>query len=407
MSHNSSNCGKCGICLSVCPTFTALKEEQNSPRARVQLIKAYKENRLESSALLKELMAKCLMCGSCTAACPAGIDHFEQFMETRANLIEKEGDLLEIRGIVFLLAKEYRLALAAGMAKAGQAVLPEFLQKKIKVANIAVDRFPTLNTKPFRSTLPEIVEPEGNVKGSVVYFTGCATNYIFSENGSATVKLLTALGYRVIIPKQQKCCSIPMLFHGGIEKAKENILTNVECMAAHSADAVIVDCPTCGSALKHVFPKLVRKYGEDTGKAKEIAGKITDIMQFINRHSEKLQKLIGAGNKAKNDIITYHTPCHLRNSFISAEPMLRKLESLNFKPAVDANSCCGGGGTFFYEYPEVATKMAQTKAENARKTGANIWLTDCPMCQMNLEGRLQPEDNLKMMHPVLYLASLM
>ncbi len=407
MSQQSSNCGKCGICLSVCPVFAALKEEENSPRARVQLIKAFREGKLTSSALLKELMAKCLMCGSCTAACPSGIDHFEQFMETRADLIEKEGDLLEIRGLVFLLAKEYRLGLAAGMAKAGQAVLPEFLQKKIKVANISVDRFPNLNTKPFRSTVPEIIEPEGKVQGTVVYFTGCATNYIFAENGQATVKLLSALGYRVVIPKNQKCCSIPMLFHGGIQQAKDNLMTNVECLSGHNAEAVIVDCPTCGSALKKEFPQVIRKYGEDATKADKIAAKVTDIMQFINNRRDKLEELIQQGGKAKNDIITYHTPCHLRNSFISAEPMLRKLEAINFKPASDANSCCGGGGTFFYEYPAIATKMAETKAENAKRTGANIWLTDCPMCQMNLEGRLKPEDGIKMMHPVLYLSSLL
>lgn len=407
MSQQSSNCGKCGICLSVCPTFAALKEEENSPRARVQLVKAFREGKLQSSALLKELMAKCLMCGSCTAACPSGIDHFEQFMETRADLIKNEGDLLEIRGIVFLLAKEYRLSLAAGMAKAGQAVLPDFLSKKIKVANISVDRFPTLNTKPFRSMLPEIIEPEGEVQGTVVYFTGCATNYIFAENGQATVTLLTALGYRVVIPKEQKCCSIPMLFHGGIEQAKENLLTNVECLSGHHAEAVIVDCPTCGSALKKEFPQVIGKYGEDTAKAQSIAAKTMDIMQFINGRMEKLEELIRKTGKAIHDTVTYHTPCHLRNSFVSAEPMLRSMEAINFKAASDPNSCCGGGGTFFYEYPEIATKMARTKAENAKKTGANIWLTDCPMCQMNLEGRLSPEDGMKMMHPVLYLSSLL
>ncbi|MBU0972093.1 MAG: (Fe-S)-binding protein, partial [Proteobacteria bacterium] len=58
------NCGKCGLCLGACPVYKVLKEEQASPRARLQLIKAFENSTLEASPLLKELISKCLMCGS-------------------------------------------------------------------------------------------------------------------------------------------------------------------------------------------------------------------------------------------------------------------------------------------------------------------------------------------------------
>ncbi len=59
------NCGKCGLCLSVCPVYKVLKQEQASPRARLQLIKAYEKKDLSASPLLKDLVSQCLMCGAC------------------------------------------------------------------------------------------------------------------------------------------------------------------------------------------------------------------------------------------------------------------------------------------------------------------------------------------------------
>ena len=81
------NCGKCGLCLYVCPVYKILKKEQDSPRGKLQLIKAYDNKNLASSPLLKEIVSKCLMCGSCAANCPSGIDHYSKFMEMRRKMV--------------------------------------------------------------------------------------------------------------------------------------------------------------------------------------------------------------------------------------------------------------------------------------------------------------------------------
>ena len=44
--------------------------------------------------------------------------------------------------------------------------------------------------------------------------------------------------------------------------------------------------------------------------------------------------------------------------------------------------------------------MVKGKIENAKKTGAEIWLTDCPVCRINLAGNLKGDDNLIVKHPV-------
>jgi len=400
----AGNCGKCGVCLAVCPVYAVLKEEQNSPRARIQLIQAFKNNKLPSSPLLKELISKCLMCGSCAANCPSGVDHYSQFMEMRFKLIEEHGDRLEIRGLVYLLAKEQRLRFAMGAARMGQAVVPAIFQKKYRLGNIPVKNYPRLNKKTFRSEVGEEILPMGEERGTVLYFTGCGTNYIFGETGHAALTILSRLGYRVIIPKKQTCCSIPMLFHGGTEQARDNIITNIECLRCESAIAILVDCPTCGSALRDEFPAMMRKYGLDDTDAELIAAKTRDMTAFIAEH---LGQLTFRQEETEPVRVGYHLPCHLKNVAGTSEAILRQIPAVDYVQLDNSGDCCGGGGTFFYEYPELSGQIAAAKITSIKGAGVKIWITDCPVCRINLAGQLAEEDDIEMMHPLTLLAGLL
>ncbi|WP_163336684.1 (Fe-S)-binding protein [Desulfopila sp. IMCC35008] len=401
----TTKCGKCGFCLSVCPVYSVLSEEQSSPRARVQLIKNYEEGRLKTSPLLKEIISKCLMCGSCSASCPSEVDHYSQFIRMRSAMVEDHGDRVEIKSLVYLLAREQRLALAASVARLGQGFVPDRFVRKYKLANIPINRFPALNRKPFRTSVAEEHSVPGRSRGTVLYFTGCATNYIYDETGYSTVCLLKKMGYQVIIPAKQTCCSIPMLFHGAEERAKSNILQNIECFNAEEAEAIIVDCPTCGSALKNEYPAMVRRYGLNPYRAEAISGKVIDIMSFVYDRRDQLE--IDPALSEKQGGLTYHTPCHLKNCFDPADRLLRELDGIEYLPAADSQECCGGGGTFFYEYPDVSRVLAERKVDNAKKTGAALWLTDCPVCRINLSGQLADEDSIVMSHPVQFLEKIL
>ncbi len=449
------NCGKCGLCLSVCPVYQVLKQEQASPRARLQLIKAFEKKDLSASPLLKDLVSQCLMCGACKVACPSGINHYAKFMEMREQLAKAQPDPPAIRSLVYLLAKEYRLRMGAGLARIGRRLTPAALEKKYKIGNIPVSRFPEMNRRPLRSTLPRVSPAKdtaggysrGNPRGRVVYFTGCATNYMFAETGQATVNILTRLGYEVVIPDGQTCCGIPMMFHGARDQAVENMAVNLTAIqeamrenggdttenargtaaencdamdkacdeAAKNCDAVIVDCTTCGAALKDEYPALMNTNADSrhatlTQKIapdmpETIAGKTRDILSFLHDHIDDLAAAMKQ-DTSKHKVI-YHAPCHSRNSFNSMAKVLDLLKALpcfDYIPVPDAAACCGGGGTFFYEYPDISQKMMAKKLANARAAGADYWLTDCPVCRINLHGSLSGQDSLKVVHPVTLIS---
>jgi glycolate dehydrogenase iron-sulfur subunit len=415
------NCGKCGLCLGACPVYKVLKEEQASPRARLQLIKAHENNTLESSALLKELISKCLMCGSCAVACPSGINHYEKFMEMREKMVKEVGETPAIKSLIFLLARESRIRMGAGIARMGQKLTPGFLANKYCLGNIPLKQFPPLNPVPFRKTAARVIPARGTKKGSLVYFTGCATNYMYEDTGISTIGVLTHLGYEVIIPKDQTCCGIPLMFHGARDQAVENMITNIAALGAYECDKILVDCTTCGAALKDEYPALIKKiiskgnlpklsshpphpfWEALAADAQKIAGKTMDILTFI---ALRKQDLVFDQTAPNLGPVAYHAPCHSRNSFNTlplVQTILKELPFIQYTPTPDEAECCGGGGTFFYEHPKTAKKIMDKKKSHVKGVQAKYWLTDCPVCRINLAGNLDRTnalEDIQVLHPI-------
>ncbi len=399
------NCGKCGLCLNACPVYKILKEEQVTPRAKLQLIKAYENKTLASSDLLKEIVSKCLMCGSCSAACPSGINHYSKFMDMRKKMVAELGETPAIKSMIYLLGREHRLKFGVKLARTGQKIIPKSFSEKYKLGNIPLKKLPELNKKPFRSivetiSLPDKNQTNKNQTGSIVYFTGCATNYLYEDTGKAVVDILNHMGFKVIIPKGQTCCSIPLLFHGAQDMAAQNIKTNVKELKDHDADAIIVDCSTCGEALRNEYPEFFQGSAQLLSDAEKIGSKVVDALTFIETNFDLLEF---DESVADQKSATYHAPCHTKNnagSHLIVERLIEKLPFISYKRAVDFDECCGGGGTFFYEYPEISKNMMEKKIQSVKQLGTDYWLTDCPVCRMNLSGNLDNEENLEVLHPI-------
>jgi glycolate oxidase iron-sulfur subunit len=271
---------------------------------------------------------------------------------------------------------------------------------------------------------------------------------MFADTGMATVHILTQLGYEVVIPESQTCCGIPMMFHGARDRAVVNMTTNLTAIqkamgeneglrpknardaaaenadamdkvylaAAENWDAVIVDCTTCGAALKDEYPALMNIPAGSShaaaltrkilpGMPELIARKTRDILSFLHDHIDDLAAAM-TSDIPKHKVI-YHAPCHSKNSFNSlakVQALLTALPCFDYIPVPDETTCCGGGGTFFYEYPDISKKMMAKKLAGARTSGADFWLTDCPVCRINLHGNLSEKDNRIVIHPVTLIS---
>ncbi|MBU2621770.1 MAG: (Fe-S)-binding protein, partial [Proteobacteria bacterium] len=121
----------------------------------------------------------------------------------------------------------------------------------------------------------------------------------------------------------------------------------------------------------------------------------------VEHISQTIVKSIKAGKiKLKsvedaNKVYTYHDPCYLGRhndiyddprSAIDAIPGINRVEMEKF---MDRSFCCGGGGLMLFYEPEEEQRMGVLRVEMANKVGANVIVTACPFCLVNIEDAIK------------------
>src|SRR6266436_9900110 len=82
-------CVHCGFCLPTCPTYVLWKEEMDSPRGRIYLMKMAAEGAATINETWVGHFDTCLGCMACTTACPSGVDYSKLIEATRAQIERK------------------------------------------------------------------------------------------------------------------------------------------------------------------------------------------------------------------------------------------------------------------------------------------------------------------------------
>ena len=89
--------------------------------------------------------------------------------------------------------------------------------------------------------------------------------------------------------------------------------------------------------------------------------------------------------------ITYHASCHLlRELNVSRQPraLLQAVQDAEFVELPGSQECCGFGGVFSAEYPEVSGAMLERKLENIKAAGAALVVSCDAGCLTNINGGL-------------------
>src|SRR4249919_700140 len=79
-------CVHCGFCTATCPTYVLLGDERDSPRGRIELIKAMLEDGGAPSAETVTHIDRCLSCLACKTACPSSVDYAQLIEHGRAHV---------------------------------------------------------------------------------------------------------------------------------------------------------------------------------------------------------------------------------------------------------------------------------------------------------------------------------
>ncbi|HEY9074186.1 MAG TPA: (Fe-S)-binding protein, partial [Desulfobaccales bacterium] len=219
----------------------------------------------------------------------------------------------------------------------------------------------------------------------VALFGGCLVDFVYPEQGVALLKALKDQGVQVEYPMGQTCCGLPAKMMAEKEVAREVALQNVAALDPADYDYILTLCASCGSHIKEAYPKLLAGTPAAV-KADQLVGKLLDFSSFMTRVLKVKAERFQGGKKK----VAYHSPCHLcRGMGVVQEPRdLLAIAGLEYLPARDEDTCCGMGGTFSMDFPELSAEVLKKKLDAVEETGADLLVTDCPGCVLQLRGGL-------------------
>ncbi len=263
-------------------------------------------------------------------------------------------------------------------------------------------QIPQIAPKFLREMVPVVNKPPAGVdtRMRVGYFTGCMTDFVFPDVGKKIINFLTKNGVEVVVPRGQGCCGAPVFLGAGdFETGRKLADTNVKAFA--DFDYVVADCATCGSAMQDYT-----KFLADTPERKEayarFADKIKDITEFLVDVLKLPASAYQASAEAKGLKVTWHDPCHLsRRLGVKEQPrqILKSIPDIEYVEMPNADRCCGMAGTFSIYFYDLSKKIADKKVQGIETTGADIVVTDCPGCEIQLiDNTIRHGMPVKVMH---------
>lgn len=406
---NLMACVKCALCLSVCPTYATDAMEVQSPRGRVQLMRAVDEGVIPLTETVAEHMYHCLDCRACQSVCPSGVLVGEQVVRVRS-LAERQRSRGWLKRLVlehlmthpeWLEAAVWPLRIYQWLGIQGLVRKTGFLRLLPRPLQLMERLLPPLPRTPLRRALPEVTPAVGKQAYRVGFFLGCVMSLVFARTSAKTVRVLAENGCEVVTPKAQKCCGAPHAGEGDVHTLRRLARHNVDLFNRYDLDYIVADCAACSAQTKE-YADLLRDdpvYGE---RARAFARKVRDVTEFL---AEIPLREPSAEVRRK---VTYHEACHLCHAQgVSRQPrtVLGAIPGVELVEMGEASWCCGSAGVYNLSHPERAQRILDRKLDHIAATGAQAVAAANPGCLLQLmAGARERRLSVDVVHPVELLA---
>jgi iron-sulfur cluster protein len=382
-------CIRCGACANVCPVYSKVGGHKYGHVyiGAIGLILTLFYHGKEND---RAIVRNCINCQACKEVCPVDIDLPHLIKKTYRAVLDQDGKtpvknvllskVMKNRKLFhFILRNAYLAQKPLARKKTMIRHLPHFFEKEHGFRSL-----PLIARTPFRDQWepirPHVVQP----KYTIALFAGCAVDFIYPEQAAALLKVLQKYDVQVEFPMDQTCCGLPALMAAEEETAKEVALQNLKAVMSEKYDYILTLCASCGSHLKHNYPKIFKDASLMPENLKAFTDKIIDVSSFVvNVLKASSQDFNVAGEK-----VAYHSPCHLcRGMQVTIEPRkLIELAGYDYVKSKDEDVCCGFGGSYSVDFPEISAEILKKKLDNVEATDAEILVTDCPGCVLQLRG---------------------
>ncbi len=355
--RDALTCVRCGACSNACPPFMAVSGHQfghiyNGP---IGLVLTPFHHGLQASDLSNTL---CTQCNACQEICPVGIPLPRQILEHR-----RQGrKSLRKRALLGVWARP-RLA-------------DPLLRMAAPFAGL-VPGTPRLAARPYRDRV-QAGDGEG-AAGPLTIFASCLVDRAQPAAGQALERIVRSAGYRVEFPADQWCCGLIAANAGRFEQGSALTRQLLDALGT-SEGPIVTPSASCFGALRFD----ASDWGVNGAGLDAIRERLFDSTRFVLGLLRRQPDLVKPGKRVR---VAYHDSCQsLRQLGLKAEP--RRLLELCGYEAVDLPdiaNCCGFGGTFSLDWPQVADRLVGWKLDAVGQTGARLLASDNPGCLLQIE----------------------
>ncbi len=380
-------CTRCGECLTWCPVYDQDAKEDIIPRRKVidflkiakaqhgLFAKIMKSDKLSAPlrAMLGRILGyrqigrkeiddfvqnlyECSTCGQCEVVCPAHIETVSLWEELRRIIVQAGYGPLEVQQTLVKSVKSFD-----NPWQQPRAARTKWARKAKKEGLIA--------------NLPREIK---KTQGKTLLFLGCTAAYDGNVKQVAinNINILEALGIDYgILGSEEKCCASVLLRMGDPEH-KRVFKENIDLFNSLGIETLISSCSGCFKTIMQDYPRIAPLNFE-------VLHSVEFIARMLKQGKLRFPHPV-------NRTVTYHDPCHLGRAtggfdaprmIMEAIPGLKLVEMPRNR---EYSRCCGAGGGLKAGFPDIQTKMAQRRIQEAEETGAEHLVSSCPFCYQGL-----------------------
>lgn len=233
---------------------------------------------------------------------------------------------------------------------------------------------------------------------TVQLFVTCIIDAVFPQVGRDVVEELERNGAEVEFPADQTCCGQPAYNAGHHRESTEVLLHNLEVLD-RTGGPIVIPSGSCADFLIHHGPRLASGDPEKAAMAERVAARIREFTSYVTEQRERALASVEEAetqDRPPDRRAFYHPSCHaLRGLGLrrEGESLLESVRGVERVEIEGAEECCGFGGLFALEMPEVSTKIMNTKLDRLEEAGVEMLVGGDAACLTHLEGGLRRREN--------------
>lgn len=219
----------------------------------------------------------------------------------------------------------------------------------------------------------------------VQLFVTCIIDTLYPEIGFYVIDALERAGVEVEFPPGQTCCGQPA-FNAGLRHLSRPVAEHFIKTFENTDGPIVAPSGSCTAMVKHSYRELFSGDEAWFSRASGIAGRIYELSEFLVDYLGVTE--LEAYFPAR---VAYHPSCHLlRDLGVNSQPraLLEAVAGAELVALPYANECCGFGGVFSAEHPEVSTAMLDRKIRNIEESEAEVVVTCDAGCMTHINGGL-------------------